>query len=59
MKPRIPLNTPASKFSIDKPILPGFIYMIQQGNVKKVCSTESLPFKNLVGHWNVKITWKK
>lgn len=47
------------EFSIDKPILPGFIYMIQQGVVKKVCSTESLLKMELTGHWVVKQTWKK
>lgn len=44
-------------FSTDRPLLPGFIYMIQQDKVRKVCSTESL--KELTGHWVVKQTWKK
>ena len=40
-------------FSTDKQILPGFIYQIQQGAVKKVCSKGSLERMNLEGEWKV------
>jgi hypothetical protein len=39
------------QFSTDKPILSGNIYLIQQGDVKKVVSKGSLEKMNLSGRW--------
>jgi hypothetical protein len=41
------------QFSTDKPILSGSIYLIQQGDVKKVVSKGSLEKMNLSGEWKV------
>lgn len=46
-------QTKPKAFTIDKPILSGFIYMIQQGDVRKVCSKGSLERMNLEGEWKV------
>lgn len=46
-----PIKTQA--FSTDKPILPGFIYLLQQDNVKKVVSKGSLERMKLEGEWKV------
>lgn len=40
-------------FTTDKPILPGFIYLLKQGNVKVCCSKSSLERKGLTGEWEV------
>lgn len=40
-------------FSTDKQILPGFIYLLQQGNIKKVVSKGSLERMKLEGEWKV------
>ncbi len=45
--------TKPKAFSADKPILPGFIYLLQQGNVKKVVSKGSLERMKLEGEWKV------
>ncbi len=39
------------QFSTDKPIEAGNIYLIQQGDIKKVVSKGSLEKMNLSGKW--------
>jgi hypothetical protein len=41
------------KLKIDRPILPGNIYLITDGKTKKVVSKGSLEKLNLVGEWKV------
>lgn len=45
--------TKPKAFSADKPILSGFIYLLQQGNIKKVVSKGSLERIKLKGEWKV------
>jgi hypothetical protein len=40
-------------FKTDQPLIPGFIYLIQQGVVKRVCSAGSVIRMNLSGHWKI------
>jgi hypothetical protein len=42
---------PPERFTTDKEILSGSIYLIQQGDIKKVVSKGSLEKMNLSGHW--------
>lgn len=45
-------------FSTDKPILPGFIYLIQQGDIKKVGSVGSFERMKLEWKWEVVRTFE-
>jgi len=45
-------------FTTDKPILSGYIYLLQQGLVKVCCSKGSLERKGLTGYWIVKNEFK-
>lgn len=46
-------------FSTDKPILPGFFYLIQSGTIKKVGSIGSFERTKLEGSWEVVKTFEK
>lgn len=41
------------RFSTDKPLLSGYIYQIQQGEVKKVVSAGSFKRMGLTGNWKI------
>jgi hypothetical protein len=50
---------PKLNFSTSEPILPGYIYLLQQAEVKKVFSKGSLERANLSGNWIVLKTFEK
>jgi hypothetical protein len=51
--------TKPATFTTDKPILPGIIYLLQQGTLKKVVTKGSLERMNLTGYWEIKNEFKK
>jgi hypothetical protein len=40
-------------FKTDQPLKKGYIYLIRQGDVKKVCSVGSVERMNLTGEWKI------
>lgn len=44
---------PPEAFKTDHPMKKGYIYLIQQKEVKKVCSVGSVERMNLTGTWKV------
>lgn len=46
------------KFTTDQPLKSGHIYLIQQKEIKKVCTVGSAERMNLTGHWEVKKEFK-
>lgn len=44
---------PPERFTTSAPLIPGTIYQLQQGDVKRVVTKGSAERKGLTGHWTI------